>query len=449
MRGARRGVSVALAMLALIAVPGGCGSGESVLDSKIWPCDPHATADQCGTSHGRPMTCYSAEHLGGQAFCAETCDPAVGSTDPIHFACVAPGALLHICDPGNTKPGCPDGLSCYRNSLSPLDERGLCLPMTVCSGDPDCAGSGSRSVCLGPLVAAAYSRAPLSTNNLQCLQLCAAVGDTWSVCEDGEVCLPEILRDASAPPICAPRCNLGDSCPPNFTCLRDISPAYPSVCLPGFPGSRCTHDEECAIGDCRDTGAGFRICTLDCDPNHDNCSYLDGPRGPAFCADSMCVIKSPFTGVNCTTDSDCASDQKCSSLNPYDPSTRRARNSSECHRLCDGPGQCSQDGRVPYLCLKDGESYSECYPADFGLPCAPGVERCMGNLVCMKPNHASEAVQATCTSPCAKDLDCTSYNLTEAGQCRDGVCQLRQLGDPCSTSAQCLSQRCGPDGTCQ
>lgn len=446
----RHHASALLALFIAIVAPEGCGPADAALDSKIWFCDPRSTSDQCGTSHGRPMTCYSAQSLGGHAFCAETCDPTVGSADPTHFACVGKGALLSTCTPHDTKQGCPAGLSCYRTSLDPREDTGLCLPVPVCSSDADCAGSAARSVCLGPLVDASFSnaKAVILTDNLQCVARCAAPGEMGPGCADDEACLPDFYPGASTPDICVPRCNGSDSCPPNFSCLADISPAYPHVCLPGFPGSRCTRDEECAIGGCRDTGAGFRVCTLDCDSDFDICPSLDGARGPSFCADSICVIKSPFTGVNCSKVGDCKNDEKCSSLDPYDPKLRREASGDECHRLCDAPGQCSQD-RVPYVCLKDGDDYSECYPADFGLPCAPGLERCMGKLVCLGPNQTTDSAEATCTIACQHDSDCRAYNLTAAGRCRDGICQLQHSGDPCSSTVHCLSGRCGADGTCE
>jgi hypothetical protein len=154
---------------------------------------------------------------------------------------------------------------------------------------------------------------------------------------------------------------------------------------------------------------------------------------------------------------------KCSSFNPYDPSQPRRVGSLECHNVCSGPGTCASKAGLPFLCMAVNEVYGECYPADFGLPCSPQYEQCMGHLKCISgqsttpdagdagTGDASNLADSTtiCTTTCDDATPCSSYNLTSSGYCQNGICQRpRETGKLCDSPQQCNSKNCGVTGTC-
>ena len=110
---------------------------------------------------------------------------------------------------------------------------------------------------------ATYPGVPLLTDNLHCLQ--SGCMTTGTDCPPGETCLPVALPYNAVPDICVPNCDGNLRCPPNFVCSRAVSgPAAPLVCIPGLPGSRCAGPQDCLVGDCEDTEAGFSVCTTPC-----------------------------------------------------------------------------------------------------------------------------------------------------------------------------------------
>src|SRR5262249_53327450 len=131
------------------------------------------------------------------------------------------------------------------------------LALNVCANDDDCKGS-QRNICaatvlkkLGPQLS--------NVNHLQCLQPSCTTSS--SACPPSEACLADYYSVGSAPDICVPRCDGNQHCPPNFACVLATSGAgSPIICVPGVPGERCVTDQDCVIGSCFDTGAGFNEC---------------------------------------------------------------------------------------------------------------------------------------------------------------------------------------------
>jgi hypothetical protein len=456
--------AVALGALLAMQLPG-CKAQQESFYARVWPCDSHLADPQCGTSKsGASMTCFAASSLGGQDFCTESCDPLLGPSDPRQYACLSSGAQLELCDPVN-ESSCPLGFQCFRTSADPreTDSIGLCIMMPVCTNDDDCAQAAPRTTCGGDLLRQKYPNPLLRSDHLQCVQICGR--DAGTSCSGGESCLADIYTtDDSIPNICVPNCGAGQPpCPPNFFCLAEAGPAYPAICVPGSPGRRCSHEEDCMVGSCVDTGAGFSVCAVQCSTD-DICKVLDGPQGKFFCAfdggpTGNCFTRSPFGGSFCFDDADCPGG-RCSTFDPFSPTVPRSVGSLECHPLCTGPGTCSSHGGVPYLCMRVDDSYGECYPGDFGLPCSPGLEECIGQLKCIAP-AASSSVQedagandgtaplGICTAPCDETKPCSTYHLTSDGYCEDGICRpLAANGKHCTSSEQCRSGNCGADATC-
>jgi hypothetical protein len=453
-RGNRGGFAL-LALLVLAFRLAGCQVNADAVYARLWHCDADGPADQCGTTEaGAPMTCYRASTLGGRDFCVEACDPSApqDSSASATSYCVPSGARLATCKP-NADAQCPAGLSCYRTNLNPLptDEiDGLCVDMPVCKDDGECLDP-ERSTCVTTILSATYPETPLWKDHLYCTTEC----DTSTDCRAGETCMRDLFTlDDNVPRICLPPCDADGGCPPNFYCTSASGNAYLPLCSPGVPGFRCSHDEDCAIGSCRQTGAGFSICTLECEDDT-LCDAMSGPLGSFFCSsEGLCVMRGPFAGAYCALDSDCDEGQ-CSDFDPFKPSIPRGLKSRECHRTCSEPGSCDTRGGVPYLCLEVHGRYGECYPGDFGLRCAPGLEECMGELECLT---AGADEPATCTTRCGvhsntqagADAECAGYSFTVNGYCEGGLCRLKlPPGARCDRDAQCDDSSCNAEHVCQ
>lgn len=436
---------VAMLVLAAPALGiSGCHADSAAVYERQWLCDAKRAPEQCGTSEsGAPLTCFGASAIGGKDFCTEACDPSVeGAPDPeATSVCLASGARVELCDPGG-RATCPDGFECYRTDLLPIPARnGLCLMMPVCKDDSGCSDP-ARPTCATTILSVAYPGAPLAKDHLFCTSECQGDED----CPDDSVCTRTRYELTSVPPFCLPQCDSQNNCPPNFYCQRAGGPAYPPLCAPGVPLLRCAHDDDCLIGTCRDTHAGFSVCTLDCESDA-LCQALSGSVGHGFCSDGICITKTPFAGTLCGKAADCG-DGVCSDFDPYRPGTPRDQKNRECHRTCEGPGGCETLGSVPYLCLPVNGQYGECYPADFGLACTSGVDACMGMLECLAPESltgadASENEDtATCTLPCCKHSDCDAYALTTGAVCERGVCRPLADGETRDDDSQSSSGTC-------
>ncbi len=478
----RSGPLVVLAMLACALVPlgiaacklpvgektscvtdGDCLSGKKCVNthcSVVAPeAGPAATAqgpllcnandvDPCGPPDaGAPMTCFQASSLaGGRDFCALTCDPGQTPADSTHFACIAQGVLLRRCHPGSSDSqgaDCPTDFSCYRTDISPLADifsaAGLCIPMPVCKQDKDCP-TPAYNTCASSLVQSLSSTAAmyLHLDHLNCVETnCLS---QHSDCSALEGCLPS--QYSAVADFCVPRCDSKLQCPPNYTCLGATSgPGSPNLCIPSLPGTRC-EGVQCVYGSCQPTGAGFKVCAIDCTTDSD-CTGLNTATDAFVCVDGggqqHCVTPRPFDGANCDAGADCvtARGEVCATVDRTGLDSTRG----ECRVPCSDAGTCDPQGGLPHGCLR-----GDCYPGLLGIPCT-GPSECIEPLSCLpitaEPGITPLSTQM-CSMPCGvdggsvadADAQCQASGIN--GYCAAGTCRLiRSGGQPCTRDAQC------------
>jgi hypothetical protein len=453
-----RSLLVVAFSLELAVMAYGCEPSSASLYERPWPCDANLADPGCGTTRdGKPMTCFAASDLGGTDFCAQACDPTLSTADASHF-CTASGALLRTCMPGVANRGCPDGFNCFRTSLDLRDRSGVCIEAPTCRNDSDCSAESPRLTCGATVVRETYPSPYLITDHLQCLQRCGKSPE-YLPCPDGQQCLTQLFPDDwSIPNICVPHCEAGGRrCPPNYFCLADAGPAYAdggSYCVPGIPGRRCSHQQDCIIGDCVNVG-DTKVCALACDSDQ-LCENLNNPTGTFYCAlkvdaaaPGRCVARGPIAGAYCRGDRDCNDKEVCSAFDPFAPGIAKAARAMECHRTCSGPGTCQSPLSVPFSCIATADGHGECYPADFGVPCTAGAEPCMGALSCLETHDGEGAPQSICTRPCSAQSPCDTYTLTSQGHCESGLCRRRHAsGHACNSSDECNSLVCQETGGC-
>lgn len=428
----------------------GCRAREGAFYEAIFPCDVKDGDAACGTTRaGKRMTCFAATQLGGTDFCAEACDPAQ-PTEVSGFTCLTSGALLQLCKPnasaGNPSLGCPPGLACYRTDL--LADVGVCIDMQVCSQDSDCTDP-KHPTCAATIVRELQSTIPIMADHLQCVQrMCASGG---SGCLPGESCLMDFypngtdLRD-----LCVPNCVADHQCPPNYGCaVTPASLGSAPVCLPGIPGVRCINDQDCVLGACLDTGAGFSECVPPFPCTSDaQCAFLDHPAATFVCVEGVpgqgqhCVLRQSFAGANCTVSTDCPEGQQCFHYSP----AMVDQGMGECRVPCDADLRCPVRGGIPHVCLDDGGG--GCYPTGFGLPCASAAD-CPTELSCqaVSPDERTVVRSPTiCTTPCTEDGDCANNILVGGGFCKEGFCRMAgETGVACDRDAECATHVCAFD----
>jgi hypothetical protein len=453
---ARDALRLGLLACAIAQAPA-CSTRHDQFYNGVFTCDPTATREQCGTTAaGKPMTCFLGAQLGGGSnFCVEACDPAVGSSD-VNHTCVSSGALLRVCHPtseaSDPSRGCPPGLQCYRTDL--LVDEGVCLMMQVCAQNSDC-GDSAQTLCAGTLVRAMSSLSALKSDHLQCLNaMCSSGG---SSCKEGDSCLGNYYSDnPELPDICVPKCDGDGHCPPNYACaISLVAPGSPPICLPGLAGTRCVANQDCAIGQCTDTGGGLSECVvpLPCGDDFD-CEPFDGPGATFVCVEGIpgagrrCIGLTPFNGANCTDNSQCPGDQRCYRYSPY---TGIDLVHGECRTPCDGGQPCTARGGIPHVCLAGGEG--GCYPTNIGLPCTSSSD-CAATLACLPvtPDERSIIVSPSiCTITCTNDDECRAHPLARAAFCSaEGACRIAgQKGAPCDRNEQCVHGLCDVTGTGQ
>jgi len=425
-----------------------CGPGDDCV-TPIAPCDSSAVDNTCSTaSNGDPMTCFAASALLGQDFCTEACDPNQPPTDPA-FTCTASGSLLQICKPSAASgdPGaCPPGLSCYRRDV--LADTGLCIAMTVCTDNMDCPGMRH---CTATKLRELVSNSPISsvlhTDHLNCVvDECLTSG---TPCPAGQGCLAKPYFTGGVADFCVPRCDSKSNCPPNYSCAVGASGSGPSLCFPGTLGVRCVDDKGCAGGTCQDTGAGFKVCAVDC-LSDAKCALLSAQNYSFVCVSGgdhqHCVTPTVFSAPNCDPQlPNCPVNQRCF---PYAPLGAFAGHEAECRFPCDASGQCAAFGGLVHVCLAGGAG--GCYPAVFGIPCQ---SECIADLQCLdvpaEVGSMSSGGTKICTVPCSTDADCDADPWTDhVGYCESAFCRRgRPAGGACARDAQCASRVC-TDGTC-
>jgi hypothetical protein len=211
-------------------------------------------------------------------------------------------------------------------------------------------------------------------------------------------------------------------------------------------------DQDCVIGSCFDTGAGFSECVppLSCDSDL-ICGVLDSPISIWACSKNAetgkgtCVSTTPFHGANCNETVDapngfCPAWQICYRYSPYGPEGVHG----ECRVPCDALQTCPVIGGIPHVCLADGAG--GCYPSGFALPCTTSAD-CLAEFSCLpvSPDERTVITSPTiCTEACVTDDDCRSRPpIKTAGFCKQGLCRLGgPAGTPCDRDAECREGVC-------
>lgn len=433
-----------------------CKLDEQAFYRRVFRCDTAAPEPGCGQDiKGQPMSCFAARQIGATDFCTRTCSAGSGGAGTV---CLSSGIELQTCNPLHDADavGFPEGacgqrtLGCLRTDL--LRDEGVCTTLSPCSSDESCRDP-VRSVCASSFVRGLYD--PTSTaikrDHLFCMQVgCKERGTS---CSPGETCLQNVIPAAAHPPdICVPNCDSNLRCPPNFLCYRKIStPLAPAVCIPGLLGFTCESAIDCLVGDCTDTGIGYKVCTVGCDSEAD-CARFDSQQGRFLCiknqatptAPGVCQSPDSYRGTVCATDADCKmrnADEVCHHFDPEAPT-------GNCLLPCDAEGKCQVRGGIDHTCLPSfapGEP-PVCFPGYFGLPCGSDGN-CVGDLSCRPtlPNRPS-----VCSTTCRQSSDCAANKWITDAWCVPGlnVCLPRaDNGDSCLTDDGCKSGHCNPVAT--
>jgi hypothetical protein len=436
-----------------------CKVDKAAFHERLYSCNPNAADPACGTDlDDQPMACFPAYQLGGSNFCAIGCDASGNLEQNPDGTCVPTGprqaghpvggSQLTRCQPslGNTC-GNP-ALTCLRTDLI-LDE-GVCTTVSSCETDRDCRDP-IRSKCMGDLLRKTYDKADLKADHTYCLQ--AECRARRTACSPGETCMRDILPQASNPPdICVPHCDANGNCPPNYFCYPNIyGDGAPRICIPGLLGLRCESRVDCLFGDCVETGAPYKVCSVDCTTDAD-CEKFDSIQGTFFCNQAgKCMTARGFKGGACTKDIDCIyPGEVCGYLTTTEPT-------GFCMLACGADRSCPAPGGVPHACRPQLDRAGKldvtgapwvCWPGYFGQLCSDDSQ-CFPSLSC-KRLDPSNPLLSICTIPCATDADCDANHFSREGYCdaRIGVCRSpNSAGEPCDRKDQCESDSCnGPEG---
>ena len=395
-----------------------------------------------------------------------TCQPA---PDPNRrdFECIETGdpeqpegVRLEKCKPleDPRAPGtgtCAPGFECYRTDLILND--GVCIPFNVCTKDSECPGE-DRTYCASEILHERLSTRAL-TDHLVCVDLgCAPPDGVVSSddpdgdlqCPEGEECLGKTysLPGNGLPDICVPHCDSANRCIPNFACARDAyAPTASPLCIPGVPGMRCQKNIDCIVGNCEDSGVGFRVCTIFCDTDQECAAALNsGPSvfrcgGDRRDGKKVCLNTSSFQGVQCDPNeaNPCPEQTpKCINFSPFNAPNFKP----ECRIECDAEHPCKIRAGFGHVCLGKGG----CYPGGFGLPCREHSE-CLTPFSCLEaPPTGREILEGSkiCSIGCLADSDCLAQPAyTGPAYCEGDVCRpAAQNGKQCDSSVQCVSGHC-------
>ncbi len=419
---------------------------------KLYSCNASAADPACGTDlDDAPMACVPAHQLGGSNFCSSSCDRATDNPEgDATGICLAAGpknagrlsgARLAKCDPSAAVPCAQTEMSCLRTDL--IKNEGVCTTVSSCKANSDCRDP-VRAVCMGELLRETYTKGPdLKADHTYCLQ--AGCRERRTACSPGETCMRDVLPRESYPPdICVPNCDANHNCPPNYFCYPDVySRVSPPICIPGLMGLRCRTRMDCLFGDCKETGAGFNVCTVSCADDND-CAKFDSIHGTFFCNDQkLCAGPRAFRGSLCYANDDCHTGEICARL-------AADSRSGQCLFPCGADGRCPVAyGGVPHTCLPQIAlaGGKVCWPGSFAQYCDPSVtDQCIRPLSCRKVPGSYPA----CTILCESDDDCQKERVTRDGWClkteATSVCVAPRKDDAaCDRDVQCESKKCISD----
>ncbi len=477
-------------LLLLVGVAAGLLLAEACLDDRdkvaaaLFQCNPSMSDDQCGEGY----TCYGASQSIGGSICVPRCDPKKQNADCENGICTLAGECLRSCTVKAND--CPEGLSCGRKSISPLDpdtNDGVCVPVAQpCSNNDQC-GSPIFNTCSNTTNRSLDGPGLRSDGNA-CVQ--GRCGELNTACQPGSACVRSILPEGvAAPDVCAPACvrrNGVNECLIGLTCLADAFPQTTTpVCSPGFPGWLCTDDLGCTTGSCKPwagVAPDLRVCSARCNSDADCLAYEDVTQAPTFftrltCSGgschsslslafgSMCVAKGSGCKLDpaavCTHPGGLLGDGGVTARDPCSvaggvgfPGFGDALNF--CVRDCVANSDCamlSERTHVPHACVVfDLTGKKICAPSlPFVTPCDDS-STCLPGLSCLQPNPLQP--RKTCTRDCASDADCASAPALGSNfTCFFNHC-VPKVSSGCDpyqpgVASHCLGGSLGSDGKCK
>jgi hypothetical protein len=323
-------------------------------------------------------------------------------------------------------------------------DEGLCVSDPTCTTSADCPAS--KTVCLGDQLHELTSVSSLSFDHLPCVR--GGCATAQSNCDGDEECLGNVYDLTSIGDMCVPKCGPERDCPPDYACSQNAdSPGSKPICVPGIPSVRCTADADCVYGSCIDTGAGFHVCSIPCDPTDaDACALLNITSDAYFvCVESIpgqgahCLSARTFQGEMCTVNggvSSCGDGLLCFNSGAGRP----LQQSGVCLVPCGDGNSCPARGGLNHVCRTDGPLAGACYPGNFGESCTD-ASQCLPGLEC----------KGICTLHCVADTDCTnSWATLRGGHCSsEHICEPSlPPGSACSADADCKPLSCMPNGVC-
>jgi len=160
------------------------------------------------------------------------------------------------------------------------------------------------------------------------------------------------------------------------------------------------------------------------------------PSGQCSETGGACSLPTDPTTRDCCPGYVCRADRKCA-LNACLQSDGACRTTDDCcPSLACGNGVFGTDGRCTAQCSGEGK---ECGPSHGGQICCAGAGACVTG--CCGGACASTCATAgelcSTASQCCAGLTCPRFGTT---------CAKGQIGDPCRSGADCVSNQC--DGWC-
>ena len=186
-------------------------------------------------------------------------------------------------------------------------------------------------------------------------------------------------------------------------------------------GGGCSASSQCVGGLCENTIVG-RICTAACDARRPTFGCETG----LFCGslhgcDGFCV---PITGSHTLpNDAPCMTSSDCASFLCIDPGDGHRRCLSPCR---GGAGECLANE----ACVAQPGACGGCVPAAILAAARQIGEPCTSNAECQSGNCLSDGARQYCSAACTSDTMCAAGYHCRVDHCVAGA--RGQAGDTCS-----------------
>lgn len=351
--------------------------------------------------------CPAGYYCNGAALCAP-CDSAAFCGD----ACSPCGLSTPYCLNRNARYQC---VQCTDDAQCP---NGRCDPATNecrgCNDDGDCPTTGR----------------------------CDTATNTCSGCNDDGDCGPGRVCDL--PTNTCVQCNRDSDCPQGQVCATALK-----ECRECNTDAQCPRGESCSNHTCTpcSTSESCAGASCNCCPQGLKCGLVSGSSLP--------------TCVECTSDADCSSGQRCDTANGRCTAELPSCGTSDrcgpdCMRCPDERPYCL-DGRTCVECRSDTECGNgrfclsgACFSCTEDRRCGTRCEACSGAMPFCKSSGTAES--SSCVQ-CLEDEDCGSGGTCNraTNTCSSGCSVTCPAGRVCSGSecVECLADvHCPCGGTC-